>query len=53
MVYSFGERVVSDYGKCDICRGKLLLKETKEVSGTMYNILRCGKCNKQIVRNKN
>jgi len=44
--------VAASEGKCDVCKGDLTLKETKEVGGTKYKILKCEKCNKQIARHE-
>jgi len=41
---------VADFGQCDICKGKLALKEKKSVADTEYNIVMCEKCKKQVVR---
>ena len=44
--------MVSELGKCDVCNGKLILTGKKEVAGTRYNILKCEKCNKQVVKHQ-
>lgn len=42
--------MITDYGKCKVCNGNLILSEKKEVAGTVYLILECEKCNKKIAR---
>jgi len=43
--------IAEDYGNCSLCKkGKLVKKEEKELSGTMYVILKCDKCNYEVAR---
>ena len=42
--------MAADLGQCDVCKGKLAIKEKKEVSGTLYNIIQCEKCKKEVIR---
>lgn len=41
---------MGDYGKCSICGEDLMLHESKDVGGAHYNILRCKKCRRQVIR---
>ncbi len=38
--------------KCELCDGKMVEKETQEVAGTRYRILKCEKCKHQVARSE-
>ncbi len=40
------------FGMCDVCGGRLIMVESRDVGGTEYVLLRCEKCNRIIARSK-
>lgn len=43
--------MAEDYGLCSLCKkGKFIKKEEKEVSNTIYYILKCDTCNHEVAR---
>jgi hypothetical protein len=39
-----------DYGRCELCKAKYQLVEAKEMGGTRYNVLKCEKCGRKVIR---
>ena len=43
--------MAEDYGTCNLCKnGRMVKKEEREISGTVYLILKCDKCKYQVAR---